>query len=130
MAVLAPDRALPFQKMYGLKRVHWHLSHVLTYSLAGRHAEAEAYMVQILRAIHQSVLDGGQWHTAVLLLPGEDPCQKESFGATERELQIIAGYRDAHRRITKPFGQDKGADKDGGDKDGDHPPKGGKGGKK
>ena len=118
---------IQFGKMLGLKRVHWHLSHILAVSLGGRHAEAEAYMVQLLRAVHQSVLDSGSWHTAMLLLPGEDPCQKETFVATERELQIIAGYRDAHRRIQKgPGGGGKDTEKEDTEKP-DAPPKAGKG---
>ena len=56
-------------KFKGLHRVHYHLGHALTLSLRGQHRESQAYMVQLLRSIHQVNLDGGGWETASLLLP-------------------------------------------------------------
>ena len=45
------------------------------------------------------VLDGGSWDNASLLFPCRDPYKRKVFGATELELQAIAGYKDAMRRI-------------------------------
>ena len=90
-------------KMLGLKRVHWHLSHILSLSLKGKKREAEAYSTQLLRGLRQVVLDGGSWDTASLLLPARDPCAREVFGATERELEAVVAYQRAMKDIRKPW---------------------------
>jgi hypothetical protein len=116
---------IQFKQMLGLKRIHWHLSRALEYGLAGNQKAHQAYCVQILRGIHQSVLDGGGWENASLILPGEDPCSRDRFGATEAELQAIASYKDAQRRILgKSAGRGKGGETEG-DNAADAAPKGG-----
>ena len=85
--------------MLGLKRCHWHLSHALAYFFRGRKQQAEAYMVQLLKGLHQVALDGGSWEVASLLLPARDPCQREQWGASERELEAVASYRKAMEEI-------------------------------
>ena len=90
---------VPWGKMLGLKRCHWHLSHALAFSLRGRKHQAEAYMVQLLKSLHQVALDGGSWEVASLLLPARDPCQREQWGASERELEAVASYRKAMKEI-------------------------------
>eukprot|EP00929_Paragymnodinium_shiwhaense_P008266 TRINITY_DN112214_c0_g1_i1.p2 TRINITY_DN112214_c0_g1~~TRINITY_DN112214_c0_g1_i1.p2 ORF type:complete len:440 (-),score=61.56 TRINITY_DN112214_c0_g1_i1:575-1894(-) len=86
---------IEWNKMKGLHRVHFHLSHALTWLLAGEHEAAGAYLVQLLRSLHQVALDNGSWQDASLLLPVQDPIQKREFGATERELETVAAYRKA-----------------------------------
>ncbi len=76
-----------------MKRVHWHLCHALTYSLAGDHAIAQAYMTVMLRALHQVAVDAGNWDVTSLLLPGQDPCK--------RDLATIASYQDAVKKIQR-----------------------------
>ena len=99
-------------QMAGLHRVHYHLSHILTMMLRGQTAQAEAYMVQLLRAVHQVSLDGGSWSTAALRLPKKDPLYKVRFGATEEELETCLSFNEAMKKISgqrweKPESQDK-----------------------
>jgi hypothetical protein len=89
-------------KMLGLKRVHWHVSHILSLSLKDKRREAQAYMVQLLRGLHQVTLDGGSWEVASLLLPNRDPCARDHFGATERELEAVVAYQKAMKEIRRP----------------------------
>ena len=95
-------------RLAGLRRVHFHLSHILTLQLRGQNLQSQAYTVQLLRALHQVSLDGGGWQTAMLLLPKADPLQKEAFGATERELEAIVAYQEAMKRIKPVFHGDDG----------------------
>ena len=37
-------------------------------------------------------LDGGSWEVASLLFPARDPCQREQWGASGRELENVASY--------------------------------------
>ena len=69
--------------MASLHRVHSHLSQVLALSLRGSQSQAEAYTVQLLRALHQVALDGGSWTSASLLLPKQDPLYKQTCGRME-----------------------------------------------
>ena len=87
----------------GLHRVHFHISLRLTPPPRGQDLQSQAYTVQLLRAPHQVSLDGGGWQTAMLLLPKADPLQKETFGATERELEAIVAYQEAMKRIKPVF---------------------------
>ena len=57
--------------------------------------------MQLLRAVHQTVLDKGSWDTASLLLPTQDPCHRELFGATQGELETIIAYQDALKKVKK-----------------------------
>ena len=72
----------------------------------------------MLRALHQVSLDGGGWQTAKLLLPRGDPLEKESFGASEKELEATVAYQEALRRITPNLHHNEDqADKDPKEKD-------------
>lgn len=96
--------------MSGLHRCHFHIAHALTLSLKGKKTQCEAYLVQMLRALHQVALDGGTWGTASLLLPRADPIYREQFGATGEELEAIVAYQEAMKKIrSKPetAGDDK-----------------------
>ena len=81
--------------MAGLHRVHFHLSHVLAFLLRGNQRQAEAYTVQLLRALHQVALDGGARTSASLLLPKQDPLYKQTCGEAEEELEAIVAYTEA-----------------------------------
>ena len=56
---------------------------------------------QLLKALHQVSLDGGTWGDASLLLPVADPIRKRDFGASEAEIEVIAGYRRARQDLMK-----------------------------
>ena len=88
-------------KHVGLKRCHWYLAHGLTYSLRGEHLISQAFMCQLLRALHQVAVDGGGWENACLLLPGHDPCRRDPYGMAEGDLHVIAAYKDAQRRLER-----------------------------
>ena len=84
-----------------LQRVHWHLSHILQLQISGRERSAAAYTVQLCRAVHQSALDQGGWEVAGLLLPEQDPLDRNRFGGSPVELEAIAAYREALRKLQK-----------------------------
>ena len=122
---------LAFGKNKGLLRLHYHVSHALTYSLRGQTLISQAYMVQILRALYQLSLDNGSWSTAALLLPKADPVFRELFGGTQEELEAAASYQKALKEMRggapKP---ESGAGTGEGAADGKNNKKGGKNAKK
>ena len=70
--------------MKGLHRTHFQLPHILTLNLRGKHDQASAYYVSLLKAIHQVVLDDGSWTDAALLLIAKDAGQGRIRGERER----------------------------------------------
>jgi hypothetical protein len=93
-------RLLPrFGKMRGLWRVHWLLSEVLQAALAEEYEYVKAYLVQILKCLHQVALDSGAWTTANLLLPTEDPLAPDEFGGEPEELQVAYNYVSALKEL-------------------------------
>ena len=113
---------LQWGKMQGLRRIHFHLSHILTMSLRGNRRQSEAYIAVLLRAVRQVQLDGGNWDNAMLLLPRRDPCAPRRFAATEADLETIVAYRDSMKRLNQMGsggGGGGGGDKTTGDKDKD-----------
>ncbi len=48
-------------KMRGLHRTHFHISRALQYLLRREGDQGAAYLVQILKSLHQFALDQGQW---------------------------------------------------------------------
>ena len=60
-----------------------------------------------------------------MFMPHHDICRKQLFGATERELEVVASYKDSMRKIHKV-----GKDKDGDEEDEKKPERPGKGGGK
>ena len=62
---------------------------------------ATALLRQLLRGLHQTTLEGGEWTTACMMLPGHDPCARDPYGMAEDDLHVIAGYREAQRRIER-----------------------------
>ncbi len=90
---------MPWKNMAGMKRLHHHLSHILALSLKGRVIESQAYTCQLLKAMHQMALDNGGWNVASLLLPGEDPCSRPGFAASEGEIERIVQYQESIRKL-------------------------------
>ena len=85
--------------MSGLHRVHFHLSQALARPLRGPHSQAEAYNVQLLRALQQVALDGNAWTTSAPLLPKRDPLYKQTCKIREEELEAIVAYTGALKRL-------------------------------
>ena len=69
------------------------LSEVLQSWQSHRPAVAQAMLVQALKALHQVALDKGDWASATLLWPGEDPTVGEHFGGSETEMRHVHSYR-------------------------------------
>ena len=63
-----------------------------------------AYAVQLARAVHQSAIDDGGWESADLMLPKAPPDQRIPFGGTQTEMEVIANYRDALKKLEKAHG--------------------------
>ena len=91
-------RQIHWGNMAGLHRVHFHLSHILALSLRGLHSQAEAYNVQLLRALRQAALDGCAWTTTALLLPKQDPLYKQACGVMRGKLEVIAACTEAMKK--------------------------------
>ena len=73
-----------------LQRLHFLLTEVFTLQDAGRHLEAQALVVQGLKACHQCQLDDGSWKTAWHLTTLRDPMARQQFGGSECELEAMA----------------------------------------
>ncbi len=128
--------SIQWGRFRGLHRAHYHASQIFELMLKGRDIEAQGYMAQYLRALHQVQLDGGGWAVAQHLLPKQDPIDKATFGGTHRQLETIAAYQEALKKLQKAHGapgdgqksgdaKGKGGGKAGNKKEGD---KGGKDG--
>lgn len=114
-------------KFRGMHRVHHHCSNILELMLKGEHDRAAGYLTQLCRALHQTAIDGGAWHTASHMLPVSDPLDRVNFAGTHQELEVIASYQEALRRLKKGTtvddkdkpdgkGQGKSSEKSGGEK--------------
>ena len=82
-----------FGKSRGLFRVHYYIGYTLELLANGQSKQAEATLVQLAKACHQCALDGGSWNNASLLLPIEDPLQRQAFGGSELELSWVNAYK-------------------------------------
>ena len=63
-------------------------------------------MAQILKSLHQVALDQGAWLSAQHLLPGGDPIDRVAFGGSHQEMEAIAGYHDAIRKLKRGQGSE------------------------
>jgi len=88
-----------FGKMVGLWRAHYGLSEVLELLEQQRTEEAAATVVQLLKSLHQAVIDGGNWTLASSLLPWEDPLGRDVFGGDENELAAAAAWTKSVREL-------------------------------
>ena len=109
------SQKIPWGRMKGLHRMHYHQLYAVTLSLRGEQEECQAFMVQMLRAGHQCSIDNGSWDTASLLIPRKDPISRLEFGGTHRELETIFSYQKALKELKKtsdaPGGGGGGGDK-------------------
>ena len=118
-----------FGKFRGLWCAHHAVSEILQLHLQGQHDHVGAYLCLLAQSMHQSCIDQGDWSTAVMILPTEDPLNRTPFGADERQLAEIYSYRKAIREL-KSTGW-KAAKTDGAEEDSTATPnEGGKGGGK
>ncbi len=102
---------IQWHHMAGQKRIHHHLSHILGLSLKGRVLESQAYTCQLLKCLHQLAIDKGDWRVALLMLPGEDPCGRPAFAASEGELERIVAYQESLKKLqTRQTGGAKDVD--------------------
>ena len=90
---------IPWGRMRGLYRCHFHGSHILALMMSGQHAEAEASLCAFLRALHQTAIDEGNWSTTHMMLPVRDPFFKEEFGGTQQQLEAIHASKDAVSKL-------------------------------
>ena len=99
----------------GLQRCHFHLSQILELQLRGQGEQAAAYTVQLLRALHQTCLDSGSWESSALFLPKQDPLlDKQKFGGTQAELETVAAYHDAIKKLQRAHSESTKGAKGGG----------------
>ena len=92
---------LNFGYMRGLGRCHAYAGDILSVLKQNRPVDATVLVVQLMKALHQALLDGGDWSTATLYLPTPDPFSKKDFGGNESEAEAIASYRRARVDLLK-----------------------------
>ncbi len=81
-----------FGRMTGLWRVHYSLGKILQ-ACENQQLELVAGLVtQLLKALQQTALDGGCWSNAVLLLPWEDPLERDLWAGEEDELETAVKF--------------------------------------
>ena len=94
-------RKIGFHKMRGMYRMHAVLGHVLKALKNDQKGDATVLVVQMMKALHQVYLDGGDWRSAVLYLPVPDPLARKEFGGAEEEIEVIATYWKAMVELQK-----------------------------
>ncbi len=88
-------------KFRGMHRVHHRCSNILDRLLKDEVDQAAGYLTKLCRALHQTALDGGSWHAASRTVPVADPFERVAFAGTHQELEVIASYQEAFRRLKK-----------------------------
>ena len=87
--------------MRSLFRIHSILGDVLGAIGDKKVGKATVILVQLMKALHQVSLDGGDWRTGALMIPTPDPCGRVDFGGAEAEIEVIAAYKKAHFELQK-----------------------------
>ena len=90
-----------FGRMTGMWKCHYLVSEALELATSGHHDQYNMFLVQLLKSLHQSAIDGGDWSNAGLLLPVEDPLAGDDFGGDPEELLVCHGYRSAVSELRK-----------------------------
>ena len=72
-----------FGRLKGLYRVHYMVSEALQTYEEHSPAVCRAMLVQLLKCLHQTAIDGGGWTLGFLMWPQEDPLASEPFGGEE-----------------------------------------------
>ena len=88
-----------FGKLRGLWRVHYHLSEAFQLGIDAEHLHVLAMITQMLKSLHQCALDDGDWGSAALIIPTENPSGRPEFGGDEHELEQIVSYRKSMREL-------------------------------
>ena len=114
-----------FGKMKGLWRLHWVISEILQEAMLDDvdHDFVKAALAQTLKAVHQVAIDDGDWSTAFLFLPWEDPLQGDDFAGDPSEMLAAQAYRTAMSDLRRRKKQEGNENNEEGGK------AGGKGGK-
>ena len=94
-------KKIPWGKQKGLQRVYYLLGAILEQQLKGNVEQAALLTTQSLRAVHQTVLDGGNWSVAWMLTGLQDPFVKRKFGGEEESLETIAAYMRASQELER-----------------------------
>ena len=55
--------------------------------------------VQLVKGIHQVVLENNNWKNAAHMQGARDPLARREFGGTHREMARIWGYQDAVQKL-------------------------------
>ncbi|CAE8639344.1 unnamed protein product, partial [Polarella glacialis] len=95
------SRRINWGKFKGLRRCMEMQISVYELLKAGAADVARAQTVQNIKALHQSVLSGGDWTTAWLLTGLTDPTQRREFAGDEGEMSAIASYLGAMAELKK-----------------------------
>ena len=90
-----------FGKLRTMWRLHYVLSETLQIAVSGNAELTAAFIVQLLKSLHQCAEDGGDWSTASLMLPVEDPLTQDSFGGSPEELMMCHAYKSAMADLKK-----------------------------
>eukprot|EP00929_Paragymnodinium_shiwhaense_P109643 TRINITY_DN7611_c0_g2_i2.p2 TRINITY_DN7611_c0_g2~~TRINITY_DN7611_c0_g2_i2.p2 ORF type:complete len:428 (-),score=116.78 TRINITY_DN7611_c0_g2_i2:726-1985(-) len=116
-----------FGRMRGLWRTHHMFAEALELMEANKHVHARAYVIQCLKALHQTALDNGDWRHAALIVPTPDPLHRPAFGGDEQELSWIHAYHKSMKELKGSHKKDQSDDSDAKDDDaggqGDRGPK-------
>lgn len=68
------------------------MSHVLELLEYHKVEEATATAVKVMKAVHQTALDGGSWNPTVFLLPWDEPLSRYLFDGDEEETIATAAW--------------------------------------
>ena len=109
-----------FGSLKSLFRIHYYLSEILQTSQDGHGEEAEAMVIQLLKALLQVAVDKGDWQNAELLMPSQ-PHGRVHFGGDEREMQAVFKYQKSLRELrAKNLRTENKDDEDSGKEDADY----------
>lgn len=94
-------KKIQWNKQRSLLRIHFAISEILQTLLSGRTELTALQLTQLLRALHQCGIDNGNWKTAWLLMPFQDPLDQPRFGGETQDLEVIASYVRAMSELEK-----------------------------
>eukprot|EP00439_Symbiodinium_sp_Y106_P017921 s5561_g2.t1 len=94
-------KRIAWNRQKSLQRVYYLLGAILDKQLRGHPDQAAMLTVQSLRAVHQVVIDEGNWSVAWLLTGLEDPFARRKFGGEEESLETIAAFLKASQDLEK-----------------------------
>ena len=117
--------AIPWGKYRFMMRVYVMFGEIKALMERGEHLQAEAQLVQCMKATHEFGLKGN-WKVAWPYTHLQDPCEKAAHAGTEVEAEAIIGMLRTREDLRK-----KGQTRDlVGDEEEEEAPRGGKHGKK